>query len=107
MIIEYKTGRFIKESDQIEIADTKNVFLRGKHPDHRYTTYFGIWIHEETIRIVTIMGWHIIDYKCYLSSNLPVKDDILEYLEHNTDIKIITKDEFKEQVQHIRKIIDI
>lgn len=107
MIIEYETSKFLKEKRQLEIADTHNVFLRGKNPYDGLSTYFGIWTNKNTLVIVTIISWRTINYKCYLKTSLPTKNDIQEYLEHNKNVCIITKDEFKEQIKNIKSIIDI
>lgn len=107
MIIEYETSKYVKEKNKLEIVDTHNVFLNGKNPYDGLDTYFGIWTNKNTLVIVTIISWRTISYKCYLKTSLPTKNDIQEYLEHNKNVKIITKDEFKEQIQNIRSIIDI
>ena len=107
MIIEYETSKYVKENKQIEIPDTKNVFLKGKNPYDNMNTYFGVWINNNTLSIVTIISWRTISYKSYLNTNLSTKNDIQEYLNNNKNVTIITRDEFKEQIDNNKSILEI
>lgn len=107
MIIEYQMSKYVKEKKQLEIADTHNIFLSGKNPYDNLPTYFGIWTNKNTLVIVTIISWRTISYKRYLNTNLSTKSDVQEYLEHNKNVQIITRDEFREQIQNIKSIIEI
>ena len=57
MLIKYETSKYIKEKAQIEITDTKNVFLKGTNPYDGLNTYLGIWNKEKGIAIVNITSW--------------------------------------------------
>ncbi len=107
MIIKYEKNEFIKKYEQIEIEDTKNIFLKGRNPYDHLPTFFGIWINGKCLSIVTIVSYHTISYKYYLNINLPTKCDIQNYLQNNDNVKIITKSEFKEQMDHVRSILKI
>ena len=67
MLIEYETSKYVKEKAQIEIQDTKNVFLQGKNPYDGLNTYFGIWTKKDGIAIVNITSWRNISYEYSLS----------------------------------------
>lgn len=107
MVIEYETSKYVREKKQLEILDTKNVFLRGKNPYDGLDTFFGVWVNKNTLTIVTIISWHTITYDCYLTTSVSTENAIREYLEHNGKVEIITRAEFKQQIQHIRSIIEI
>lgn len=107
MIIEYEISKYVKEMQKIEIKDTKNVFLKGKNPFDNLDTYFGIWVNNKQISIVTIISYRTITYKNYLNENLSTICDIQEYLKHNDSVVIIDKKEFEKQINHIKSIFEI
>lgn len=107
MIIEYETDKYISEKQEIEIKDTKNVFLKGRNILNGFTTYFGIWIHDGGLSIVTIIRYTIIYYHYYSDLNFCTKCDIKEYLKNSQDVRIIEKSEFKKQIEHIMTILKI
>ncbi len=107
MLIEYETSKYVKEKAQIEITDTKNVFLQGKNPYDCLNTYFGIWIKRDGIAIVTITSWRNISYEYSLSKNIYTEQYIKKYLENNKNVKIISKEEFKKEIDHVRSILEI
>ena len=80
MIIEYEKNKYVTEIKQLEITDSKNVFLKGKNMYDNLPTYFGIWENNGGLSIVTIIRYCIISYKYYLSTNLSTVCDIQEYL---------------------------
>lgn len=107
MIIEYETRKFVGEKKQLNIEDSKNVFLKGTNPYDGLSTYFGIWENDDKLSIVTIISYRNIKYECYLNKALSTESDIREYLMYNNNVKTITKDEFKEQIQYISSILRI
>ncbi len=107
MVIEYTTSKYVSEIKKIEIEDTKNVFLEGRNPYDNLPTFFGIWIKGNCLSIVTITSYRNISYKHWLSTNGCTESHIRRYLEYNNNVKVITKDEFKEQINHIRSIFEI
>ena len=107
MIIEYETSKYISEKHKIEIEDTKNVFLKGKNIYDNLPTYFGIWLNDGCLSIVTIISYRTISYKSYLNPKLYTKCDIQEYLKNSKDVRVIEKSEFKEQINYITKILQI
>lgn len=107
MLIEYETSKYVKEKKQIEIEDTKNVFLKGINPYDALNTYFGIWTKEDGISIANITSWRNISYKYYLNKNLSTKEDIELYLQHNNNVTVISKEEFKKEIDHVRTILEI
>lgn len=107
MVIEYEKYKFTKENGKIEIDDTKNIFLKGTNPFDNLDTYFGIWPNNGGLSIVTIISYRTITYKHYLNTNLSTICDIQEYLKNNDNVKIIQKDQFEEQINHIRSIFEI
>jgi len=107
MIIEYETSKYISEKHKIEIEDTQNVFLKGRNIFDNLPTYFGIWLHDGCLSIITIISYRTINYKYYLNPNLSTKCDIQEYLKNSKDVKIIEKSEFKEQIDNITTILKI
>ncbi len=107
MIIEYETSKYVKENQRIEIPDTKNVFLKGKNPYDGLDTYFGIWNNNNTLVIVTIISWRTIYYERYLNTSVYTACNIKKYLEQNENVKVITKAEFKKQIDNIRSIMEI
>ena len=107
MTIGYEVSEYTKEHKKIEIQDTKNVFLQGTNPYDGLPTYFGIWNNKGTLVIVTIISWRTINYQRWLSLNGYTESDIKEYIKNNKNVKTITKEEFKEQIQNIRQILEI
>lgn len=107
MIIEYETNKSVKEKQELEIEDTKNVFLKGTNPYDRLPTYFGIWSNNSGLSIVTIISYRTISYQHLLNKNLHTECDIKEYLKSNNNVQVITQNEFKELIQHIRTIFEI
>ena len=107
MVFEYETSKYVKEIKKIEISDTKNVFLKGKNILDNLPTYFGIWINNGGISIVTIISYRNISYKYYLTTNLPTEYDIKEYLKFSEHIENISKEEFEKQIDIIKEIMEI
>lgn len=107
MVIEYETSEYVKEIKKIEIPDTKNVFLKGRNTYDNLPTYFGIWVNDGGLSIVTIISYRNISYKYYMNTNIPTQCDIQEYLRYSKNIETISKDEFKEQINHIETILKI
>jgi len=107
MIIEYETSKYVKEYKKLEIEDTKNIFLKGRNIYDNLPTYFGIWVNNGALSIVTIISYRTITYAHYLNPNISTKCDIQEYLRNSDEVEIIEKDEFKEQINHIRLIMEI
>lgn len=107
MVIEYETSKYITEKQELEIEDTKNVFLKGRNIFDNLPTYFGIWLHDNCLSIVTIISYRTICYKCYLNPNLSTICDIQEYLRNSKDVNVIEKSEFKEQIDRITTILKI
>lgn len=107
MVIQYETSKFVKEKQKLEIEDTKNVFLQGTNPYDGLPTYFGIWINNNRLSIVTIISYRNISYEHWLSPNGYTESNIRKYLENNNNVRIITKDEFQKQISHIKSILEI
>ena len=107
MIIEYIESHYINKNHKIEIEDTKNVFLKGKNIYDNLPTYFGVWLNDGCLSIVTIISYRTINYKSYMNPNISTKYDIQEYLKNSKDVVVIEKDQFKEQINHITKILKI
>ncbi|MBS5857910.1 MAG: hypothetical protein KIC60_05430 [Clostridium sp.] len=107
MIIEYEVSKYIKEMQKLEIKDTKNVFLKGRNTYDNLPTYFGIWNNDGILSIVTIISYRTINYKHYLNENLSTKYDIEQYLKCNKNIEIISRNEFKEQIDNIISILSM
>lgn len=107
MIIRYETSKYMEETKEFEIEDPKNVFLKGTNPYDGLPTYFGIWNNNNTLVIVTIISYRNISYERWLNTNLYTENDIKKYLKCNNNVKKITRNEFKEQIEHIRSIIEI
>lgn len=107
MIIEYETSKYVKETKKIEIKDTKNVFLKGNNIFDGLDTYFGIWVNNKKLSIVTIISYRTITYKHFLNENLSTLCDIQEYLKHNDNVIIIEKKEFEKQINHVKSIFKI
>lgn len=107
MIIKYETNKYEPEIQEIEIKDSKNVFLQGKNMWDNTDTYFGIWKKESSLTIVTIISYRTINYKHYLTTSLSTVEYIKEYLKYNNDVKVILKEEFEEQINHIRLILKV
>ena len=106
-MIEYETRKFIDEKRQLNIEDSKNVFLKGTNPYDGLPTYFGIWQNNNKLSIVTIISYRNIKYASYLNTSLSTENDIKEYLRYNNNVKVIAKDEFKKQIHHINSILRI
>lgn len=107
MIIQYEVSKYTKEHKQIEIQDTKNVFLKGTNPYDGLPTYFGIWNNKNTLVIATIISWRTIKYERWLSLSGYTESYIKEYLSQNKNVQVISKDEFKEQIDNVREIFEI
>ena len=100
MVIEYQVSRYIEENKEIDIEDTKNVFLKGIDPYNGLNTYFGIWSNEECIVIATITSNRCISYEYSLDKSIYTENDIKKYLEKNNNVVAISKDTFVEQLQN-------
>lgn len=107
MIIRYKTSKYVEKYCELEIKDSKNVFLKGRNIYDNLPTYLGIWNNDGMLSIVTIISYRTINYKHYLSENLSTKYDIEQYLKCNDNIEIISRNEFKEQIDKIITILNI
>ena len=107
MIIEYEKNKYVTEIKQLEITDSKNVFLKGKNMYDNLPTYFGIWENNKQISIVTIISYRTVTYKHYLNENLSTICDIQEYFKHNDSVVIIDRKEFEKQINHIKSIFEI
>ena len=107
MVIEYETSKYVTKKQKIEIEDTKNVFLQGVNPYDGLNTYFGIWTDERYLIIATLTSNRNISYSYSVNKNVYTNADIRQFLKFNHDIKIITKNEFKEQLQKAISIIKI
>lgn len=106
MTIQYKVN-CVKGMKQIEIEDTKNVFLKGTDFYYEHPTYFGVWNNKNTLVIVTIINWQTIKYKRLLNIDLSTDNDIIEYLKNNNNVTNITKAEFKEQMKYVQEVLEI
>ncbi len=107
MIINYETSKYVKEKCQMEIEDTKNIFLQGTNPYDGLNTYFGIWTTENSLIIATLISGRNVRYESYINRNLYTESDIREFLTNNNNVKIISKDIFKEQINNIKSILEI
>lgn len=83
------------------------MFLKGKNTLDNLPTYFGIWDNNGCLSIVTIISYRTITYKYYLNTKLPMESDIQNYLKFNDNIEVISKDEFKSQIEFIKEIMEI
>lgn len=107
MVIEYEKDKFLKENHQIEIEDTKNVFLQGRNPYYRRNTYFGIWENKNYLVIATLISGRTISYEYSLDKNIYTECYIKEYLKSNNNVDVISKDIFKEELKQIKAILEI
>ena len=107
MIIDYKVGKYIYENQKIEIEDQRNVFLKGTNPYDGLSTYFGIWENENGLAIVTIISSRNISYEYSRDRAIHTESNIKDYLERNLNVKVISKQEFKQKLDSIQKIIEI
>lgn len=107
MVIEYETSTFVKETHQIEIKDTKNIFLKGTNPYDGLNTYFGVWTNKNYLVIATLISNHNISYEYSLDKNIYTSIDIKKYLENNKNVKIISKDEFRKQLHQTISLFEI
>lgn len=102
--IKYEKNKFLREKCEIAIEDTKNVFLKGRNPFDNLPTYFGVWVNDGGLSIVTIISYRTIKYRHYLNTKLYTESDIEEYLRNNDNVEVISKDEFEKQINHIQSI---
>lgn len=107
MIIEYEKNKHTTETFKFEIEDIKNVFLQGNNMWDNVNSYFGIWESNNRVTVVTITGYKTINYDYCFDTGFSTICYIKEYLGKNNNVKIISKEEFKEQIDHIRKRLEI
>lgn len=107
MVIEYEKDKFLKENHQIEIEDTKNIFLQGRNPYDGRNTYFGIWENKNYLVIATLISGRTISYEYSLDKNIYTECYIKEYLKSNNNVDVISKDIFKEELKRIKAILEI
>lgn len=107
MIIEYEVSNFVKEKRTIEIADTKNIFLKGTNPYDGLSTYFGIWTNKIYLSIVTLISDRCVSYDCTMNKNVYTECDIKKYLANNKNVKVISKAEFTEKLKDFNEKIEI
>ena len=105
MLIKYEKNEYKREQCQIEIEDTKNIFLKGINPYDGLSTYFGIWTNEKYIVIVTLISNGNISYEYSLNKNIYTESDIKKYMELNNNVEIISKEKFKNQLQKVISIV--
>ena len=102
MTIEYSIKKYIKETMSIDIVDTKNVFLKGKNIYDNTTTYFGIWDNGEEIVIAILVKNRYIYYTTSKIKSVFTEEDIKEYLSENKNVTVISREEFKENLDRIK-----
>ena len=107
MQVEYEVKKLCIEHKRIYIEDEYNVFLKGTNPYDGLDTYFGMWKNNDYFVIVTLISNRNISYQSYRTIPANTEKDIKEFLEHNRNVDIISKDQFQEQINKIRKIINI
>ena len=106
MIIKYDKTQYSTVTHEIDIPDTKNVFLRGANSYDGTTTYFGIWSNERFLVIVTISK-NTISYEYSVKKSIYTEEDIKKYLRNNRNVESITKERFKEQLNMFNAIVQI
>ena len=107
MVIVYEKDKFLKVNHQIEIEDTKNIFLQGRNPYDGRNTYFGIWKNKNYLVIATLISGCTISYEYSLDKNIYTECYIKEYLKSNNNVDVISKDIFKEELKRIKAILEI
>ena len=116
MIIEYKTGYYtnkhennktVLETKKIQIKNLRKVFLQGTKRYVPINTYFGLWTNKyNMLTLVVINSGHIF-HTTFAKSNKLVKKFIKEFLKINRFTKVISKEEFKKEIDHVRSILEI
>lgn len=107
MIIEYRTSKYVTKEKQLEIEDTKNVFLQGTNPYDGLSTYFGIWENEECLVMATLKNDRKVSYEYSTNKHVHTECDIKGFLESSKNVKLISKEAFKKQLARINKILEI
>lgn len=107
MVIEYETSKYVTEKQQLEIEDTKNVFLHGRNNYDGTSTYFGTWTNDEYLVVVTLISGRIVSYEYSLNKNAYTDIDIQHYLRQNKNVEVISRDSFKKELERVTSILKI
>lgn len=107
MIIKYNTSKFVKSIGQLEVEDTKNIFLKGRNSFDNTITYFGIWKNQNYLVIVKVLSDRNINYEYSKMGGIYTENYIKTYLEFNNNVSIISREEFKEQLKKLTEKLEI
>lgn len=105
MIIKYEKTQYMTTTHEIDIPDTKNVFLKGTNPYDGLSTYFGIWTNKNCLVIVTLIGHRNISYEYSLNISNHTESDIKQYLERNKNVQKISKEEFQKELNFFIELV--
>ena len=105
MIIKYDKTEYSRVTHEIDIPDTKNVFLKGTNPYDGLSTYLGIWTNEKYLVVINMISNRNISYDYSLEKAGNTEMDIKKFLEHSKNVKIISRDEFQKKLNNFIEIV--
>lgn len=106
MIINYKKIKFVTEEFKFEIEDTHNCFLQGESENKNITEYIGIYTTNEYLLIIKIEEYSNIKLEHWLNKSVCTDNDIKNFLKEHKEVKVITKEIFKNKLNEILKILE-
>ncbi len=106
MIINYKKSKYVTEEFEIEIEDIYNCFLQGNSENKNITEYLGIYTTNEYLIIIKIEEYSNIKLENWSNKNLYTENDIKIFLKGHKEVKVITKEIFKNKLKEILKILE-
>lgn len=98
MFIKYKVRKSTEYLTEREIPDIKNVFLKGTSPFSADTTYFALWEKEDYLVTVSMLLEGFINYQYFTDKSIDTTSLIKKFLKENHNVKVISKQTFKEQL---------
>lgn len=106
MIIKYKKSKFINEEYEFDVEDTRNCFLQGQSEETNITEYFGIYVTNKYLLIVTIEGKTNIKIDYYNNKNVYTTNDIIEFLRKHNRVETITQKTFRNKLDRILEFFE-
>ena len=104
MIINYQDTMIVTEEKSFEIEDRKNCFLRAVNKNDNRTVYFGSWVNNSRLKVVTIHDRQInFDYASPSCCN---EIDIKKFLQDKTKIEKIDMQTFFNRLEEIKRILE-
>ncbi len=95
------------ERVELEIEDIKNSFLKGNDKLNNLTNYLGICIDNQHLKIIEIRNQRMISIECLRNVSCGTLCDIERFIRNNDNVKIISRNEFKNELDRLIEILQL